>query len=202
MQLDMPVLETERLRVRPFTRDDLDAIHAILDVALAGTPADGGWTRQQRADWLEWSVRAYPALAQLYQPPYGDRAVVLRDSGSVIGAAGLVPVLAPLGQLPGWGWHPAGPAARLMVAEVGLYWAIDPRHQRQGYASEAGRALCGFAFNQLRLRRIVALTDHANAASQGVMRRLGMRLERNPLPEPPWLQVVGVLDHPELSGAA
>jgi len=29
-----------------------------------------------------------------------------------------------------------------------------------------------------------------------VMRKLGMRIERNPLPEPHWLQIVGVLDHP------
>jgi hypothetical protein len=28
-----------------------------------------------------------------------------------------------------------------------------------------------------------------------VMRKLGMRIERNPLPEPPWLQIVGVLDN-------
>ena len=27
------------------------------------------------------------------------------------------------------------------------------------------------------------------------MRKLGMRLERNPSPEPPWLQVVGVLEN-------
>ena len=38
-------------------------------------------------------------------------------------------------------------------------------------------------------------TDYPNLASQGVMRRLGVRLERNPQSEPPWLQMVGVLDH-------
>ncbi len=53
-----------------------------------------------------------------------------------------------------------------------------------------------YAFDTLRVRRIVATTEHDNAGSQGVMRRLGMRLERNPFPEPPWLQVVGVLDNP------
>jgi hypothetical protein len=29
----------------------------------------------------------------------------------------------------------------------------------------------------------------------GVMRKLGMHLERNPYPEPPWLQVVGVIEN-------
>jgi hypothetical protein len=42
----------------------------------------------------------------------------------------------------------------------------------------------------------VATTEHANIASIGVMRKLGMRIERNSLSEPPWLQVVGVLEHP------
>ena len=49
------------------------------------------------------------------------------------------------------------------------------------------------AFAEFRLRRIIATTEYDNHASQAVMRRLGMRLERNPLPEPLWLQVVGIL---------
>jgi hypothetical protein len=31
------------------------------------------------------------------------------------------------------------------------------------------------------------------------MRKLGMRLARNPWPQPFWFQVVGVLDHPDLA---
>ena len=50
-----------------------------------------------------------------------------------------------------------------------------------------------FAFTELSAARIVATTEHANLASQRVMQKLGMELRRNPLPEPPWLQVVGVL---------
>ena len=45
-----------------------------------------------------------------------------------------------------------------------------------------------------RLRRVIAETDEVNAASIGVMRKLGMRIERNAIGEPPWLQVVGVLE--------
>lgn len=79
--------------------------------------------------------------------------------------------------------------------EVGLFWAIDPTQQGRGYATEAARALVAHAFGRLRLRRIIATTEYENVASQGVMRKLGMRVERNPLPEPPWLQIVGVLDN-------
>ena len=55
--------------------------------------------------------------------------------------------------------------------------------------------MVSYAFNQLRLRRIVATTENDNARSVGVMRRLGMRLERNPRPEPAWFQTVGILDN-------
>ena len=51
-----------------------------------------------------------------------------------------------------------------------------------------------FAFKQLLLKRIIATTEYTNVASQGVMRKIGMRVTRNPLTEPGWLQVVGVLD--------
>jgi ribosomal-protein-alanine N-acetyltransferase len=56
--------------------------------------------------------------------------------------------------------------------------------------------MVAYAFGQLRLRRIVATTEHDNARSIGVMRRLGMRLELNPLAEPAWFQTVGILDGP------
>ena len=82
------------------------------------------------------------------------------------------------------------------VTEMGLFWAIDPDHQHQGYATEAAQALIDFAFQQLRVKRLIATTEYDNAASMGVMRRLGMHLEKNPLPDPPWLQVVGILEHP------
>jgi hypothetical protein len=29
------------------------------------------------------------------------------------------------------------------------------------------------------------------------MRRLGMRIDRNPYPDPPWFQVVGILENPD-----
>ena len=33
------------------------------------------------------------------------------------------------------------------------------------------------------------------AASMGVMRKLGMRIEKNPLSKPAWFQVVGILEN-------
>ena len=192
----MPILETDRLLIRPFALADLDAIHEILDVELgAADVGDAGANQyEQRREWLQWTVMSYAELAKLYQPPYGDRAVMIKDTRQLIGACGYAPCLFPFGQLPAYGLDPTAPG--LNSTEFGLYYAISPAQQRRGYAAEATQALIDYAFTELRLRRIVATTTYDNAGSMGVMRRLGMRLERNPYPDPPWLQVVGILDHP------
>ena len=64
----------------------------------------------------------------------------------------------------------------------------------QCYATEAGRALVGYAFETLGLARIAYGVDGANTRSVGVMRRLGFRLERNLHPDGAGA-VVGVLDN-------
>lgn len=80
------------------------------------------------------------------------------------------------------------------TTEFGLFYAISPIHQRQGFATEAAQALVDYSFQRLRLKRIVAKTAYGNIASIGVMKKLGMRIEKNPQAEPPWLQIVGVVD--------
>ncbi len=109
-----------------------------------------------------------------------------------------MPCLNAFEQLPGLapGGAPAVPAPGRYSAEFGLFYAVSPAHQRQGYAAEAAQALVDYAFQLLHLKRVVATTSYDNAASQGVMRKLGMRIEHNPSPEPPWLQVVGFLEAP------
>jgi [ribosomal protein S5]-alanine N-acetyltransferase len=188
--MDMPTLHGARVDVRRFAMDDLDAIHRILDVELDGLAGADHLAARRR--WLEWSVLNYDALASLHQPPYGDRAVVLRETGELIGACGLAPALMPFDQLPSRGAASSG----LTSSEIGLYWAIAPTHQRRGYAAEAGQLLIDYAFSGLRLARIVATTEYDNLASQRVMLKLGMALERNPHAEPPWMQIVASLENP------
>jgi RimJ/RimL family protein N-acetyltransferase len=189
-------LTTGRLLIRCFEPDDLPVIHRILDQTFGdGSRVDDPAASRERRSWLEWSILSEKWLAELHQPPYGDRAITLQASGQVIGAVGYVPLLMPFEQMPDLGGA-ALPAAR-STPEVGLFWTIDPRHQRRGYASEAARAMIAHAFQALRLKRIMANTDFTNLASQGVMLKVGMRLARNPWPEPHWLQVIGVLDNPD-----
>ncbi len=186
--------DTSRLTIRPLKLDDLDRIHVILNACFGDSPMD------ERREWLDWTVRNYVALARLHQPLYGERGVVLKATGELIGAVGIAPALGPYQRLPSFRKN-GEPEDTFNQPEFGLFWAIAPEHQRKGYASEAAQALIDYMFSELNLRRIIATTEFENEGSQAVMRKLGMVVEQNPTPgEPFWFQVVGTLYHPAVKG--
>lgn len=185
------IIETDRLIIRAFVSDDLPVIHRILNQTFA---VDGqAVALEERRSWLQWSMLNQEWFPKLYQPPYGDRAISLKSTGEVIGAVGYVPLLDVYEQIPQL-CDSSAPGS-YTTAEVGLFWVIDPAQQQQGYATEAAQAMIDYAFKQMRLKRIIAATEYENIASQGVMKKVGMTITRNPLPDPPWLQVVGVLEN-------
>jgi RimJ/RimL family protein N-acetyltransferase len=162
----MPVLETERLVIRPFVMYDLADVHRLLDAELrAGGPMAGeAEALARRAQWLQWTVLNYEQLAYLRQPPYGDRGVVLKSTGQLIGACGFVPCLGPLAKLPGFSPGRSEGDPSLWSAGVGLCYAVAPAHQRCGYATEAAQALVDHAWQRMHLSRVIAMTTHDNVA--------------------------------------
>ena len=58
-------------------------------------------------------------------------------------------------------------------AEIG--YGILEEHQRQGYAAEAVRAACRWAFGHAEVKSLEAETDAENAASQRVLEKCGFR---------------------------
>lgn len=192
--MELPPLITERLLIRPFAESDLSSVLEVLQIS-------GGEPRARTERYVRHGALNAIVLAELGQPPYGDRAVVLRATDGIVGICGLVPAFGPFEQLRPADEEPARPRARsLNRPEVGLYYEIHPDHRRRGYATEAARALVESAFTQLRVAQIVATTERDNLASQAVMRRLGMRMHENALDEPDWFQVVGVLQNPAAAG--
>lgn len=190
----MPVLSTGRLVIRPFEEEDLPAVHRILDLEL-----NEGWSQVERRRYIDWRILSYAHLGALYQPPYGERAIVRQADDEIVGVCGLVPSMGPFGLLPSFSEVPIEDR-HLSFPEVGLYYALAPKEQGKGYATEAARALIDYGFSAWNLHRIVATTTRDNARSMSVMRRLGMKVERNPEPEPEWFQVIGVLPNPALGG--
>lgn len=182
----IPTLETEHLIIRELTMEDLETVNHVLNESTGvDTP------REIRERWLQWTVLGYEMFAMLKQPHYGERGITLKNTGELIGAIGIVPYIDSFGQIEAFNSRPDDPA----TAEVGMYWAVLPAHQRQGYATEAARALVHYLFSHLKLGRIIATTGYNNLASQAVMRKIGMTVERAKKPLPPDIYVVGVLDN-------
>jgi ribosomal-protein-alanine N-acetyltransferase len=189
--LIIPTLRTSRLEIRTLREADLVPCHQLYDdIAWSDLTLSGAERLARRRSWIAWSIDSEREFARLRQPPYGDRAIVWRESDEFVGLVGLVPAMAPFGLLPSFGEERAARA----TCEFGLFWAVSPAWQGSGVATEAAKALIAHAFEALEIERVVATTDHDNLASQGVMRRLGMTLERNPWPDPPWFQTVGRLN--------
>jgi [ribosomal protein S5]-alanine N-acetyltransferase len=186
--MPLPVLTTERLTIRPATPDDAPAWQSLMAGAFQSDA-----TLEETRETLIWASANYRELARMHQPPYGDYAVMLNETGELIGSVGIVPSAIP------WGVFEHGleeSRRNLLTPEFGLFWAVHPDHWGKGYAGEAAQPVINFMFNEFDAKRMVATTEFTNLASQRVMEKLGMRLMKNPYPHPFWFQVVGIVDHP------
>jgi ribosomal-protein-alanine N-acetyltransferase len=186
-QLAAMILETSRLLIRPLNDADFPAYREFIAATAKAV-------NQAPPELLfEWYKTGAAAQAILYQPPYGDRACLLKSTNEFIGAVGLVPCLDFFGMIPELGIRDA---ANVKTPEVGIFYAIHPDHRKKGYASEAVSALIHYAFESLNLRRVIATTSQDNLASQSVMRKTGMRICKNPSAGPDWLQIVAFIENP------
>lgn len=148
----MTTIATARLVVREFTGDDLVALHAIISLPevvryQTEDPTDEDGTRAV-LERIREAAGARPRLVF-------DFAVV--HGGELVGRVGMKR------------------AADSRLAT--LWFEVAPAHHGRGYATEAARALLGFAFEDVGLHRVAGDCDPRNPASARVMERLGMRRE-------------------------
>lgn len=171
-------IETERLLLRPWRDDeaDRDAYARLCADAEVMRHIGAGVTldREQAAEQLRGFV------AHWERHGYGLRAAVERDSGEVVGFVGVM--------------RAGQPGVRPGDVEIG--WRLARARWGRGYATEGARAVRDHAFQQLRLARLVAFVRPANDGSIGVMRKLGMRLEKEALCSHGLPMRIYVLDHP------
>ena len=136
-----------------FTLDDLDdlsLVYADADVMryLSGHPL----SREETAGWLNYFLTGWENYG------FGWWAVVLKESGELIGHCGLQFI------------H--------VTPEVEVIYGLATAYWRKGLASEAARACLRYGFEQLRLDRIYALADPGNVGSHRVMERVGLRYDK------------------------
>jgi RimJ/RimL family protein N-acetyltransferase len=152
--LPQPVLETVRLRLRPWEERDLAPFAALNadPVVMRHFP---GTLDRAGSDALVARIEA-----RRREVGFCFAAAERRADGALLGLVGLGRMRMP--EVP-----------RLDGA-VEVAWRLGRAHWGRGYATEAARAWLGWGFAALGLKEIVAITVPANLASQAVMRRLGM----------------------------
>lgn len=155
-------LETERLILRPYSMDDLNALHEALDLHPDVWRFDPGYerTKDERAELLRYRI------LQHERNEFGECAVVRKQDRRLIGYCGL--------QLYVWEHAP------LSTPEVELYYKLARDCWREGYATEACRAMIEHAFTKLKLHRIVTWTARENVRSVALLKRLGMTIRDDP----------------------
>lgn len=151
-------VRTARLSIRPATPDDVDAT----------------WAFRRLPEVCEWVTHLPPdrdAYAAMFVDPdrLSKTLVVERDS-TVIGD-----LMLAIGDA----WAQAEIAERAARTQAELGWTLDPAHAGQGYATEAVGELIRICFEDLGLRRVIALCFADNEASWRLMERVGMRREEH-----------------------
>ncbi len=146
-----PTLETERLILRPFREDDVDAYAAVLQApevrASLHLPDDVG-----REDaWLGMAQQ----LGQWELRGTGQWALEEKATGIFVGRGGMF--FPERSDWPG--------------IEIG--WTLHPAQWGKGYATEAGAAAVEYAFAHHDVDELYSLILLENHASQAVARRLG-----------------------------
>ena len=142
----VPILETERLRLREFCESDLERWAAVMaDAATVRYVGNQQLSREETWRRLLTSGGLWPMYG------FGYWAAERKDDGLLVGHVGLADfkrdMTPPIEGLP----------------EAG--WIFAPDAHGQGYASEALGAVLGWTDRALPGREIVAIIDPENSTS-------------------------------------
>ncbi len=150
MTLATPILDTARLRLRPFTDADAAALFALHSSARVLRYWDAPpWSEPARAE------RFITACRTMADEGTGARVAIDRVcDGAFIGWCSLTR------------WNPE-------YRSASLGYCFDDAAWGHGYATEAAHALLRWAFGTLDLNRVQAETDTRNVASARVLEKVG-----------------------------
>ena len=145
------MIETERLLLREYTRDDFDVLYEIVSdpETMAHYPAPFDEDRARR--WIEWNLENYA------QYGFGLWAVILKETEEFIGDCGLT----------------LQNIDREMLPEIGYH--IHKKYWRQGFAKEAARAVRDWAFLNTEYDTLYSYMKYTNEGSWRTAMANGMK---------------------------
>lgn len=148
------ILETSRLILREFRREDVDPMLAVLGdpVAMQFYPA-----AYDRAGVEAWIARNWERYSR---DGFGLWAMALKTTGEVIGDCGCV----------------SQEVDGQKEIEIGYHVRRDL--WRMGYATEAAKACLEYAFSKLDAERVISMIRPENLQSRRVAEKNGLACER------------------------
>jgi [ribosomal protein S5]-alanine N-acetyltransferase len=154
MPATMPTLETERLRLRAFMLEDASEFERL----IAPKEVTDGTLSFPHPVPEGWGVERINRMFERFENgEHIEFAICTRVTGDLIGGIGL------------------GITARHKRGGLGYWLGVD--YWRQGYATEAARAVLTYGFQTLELHRIEAGYYPRNPASGRVLEKIGMQRE-------------------------
>ncbi len=151
------IVETDRLVVRLLRHSDVDAMNRVFGDPEVMRFGNGVQTSEWVRNWLCCCLANYQEKSGV-----GPWAVIEKSSAEVIGYCGMFYFSNVCGQ----------PETEIGYRLARSYWG-------RGYATEAARAVLNYAFNILRLPRLISIIDPFNVRSIRVAEKLGMRYEKD-----------------------
>ena len=150
----MIILQSSRLYVRRYTIDDVEMFYA-----LNGDPELMQYIRpamnfEQSKKFLEENIQFYEM-----HPMLGRWALVTKSNDQIVGSLSLLPL-------------PNSSDAHIGYVLFKPYWGF-------GFAAEIVKAGIEYAFDELQMNTLTAITYAQNAASQKVLLRNGFSFERS-----------------------
>jgi len=148
---NMKPLETERLILRKFRRDDFEALYSFL------SRPDNSTYSYYWPD-SEDGVRAFinESIRNAESNPCDDMqyAAITKAGNALIGSCNFV-----------------------LTSDSNIGWIVNKDYWNQGYGTEMGKAMLWLGFEEFCLRRIVACCDAENVGSFRIMEKIGMPRE-------------------------
>lgn len=151
----IPMITTPRLVLRPFTLSDFDALFKIVQEPdiFRYFPTQSAWPMDKVERYINYQIAHW----QKYK--YGHWAVVIRETGQIIGWNGLE-------------YLPDTDETEVGYLLNGMFWG-------KGMATEAAKAAVKFGINKVGLKEIIGLTHPENIASQRVLEKSGLSFTRS-----------------------
>ena len=146
------IIETERLILREMQPGDFDALYRVLADSDIMRHYPYTFDEKRVRGWIERNMERYRIFG------FGLWAVCLKESGEVIGDCGLT--MQNIGGV--------------IKPEIGYHIRADK--QRMGYAKEAAKAVCDWAFENTPFCEIYSYMKYSNEPSAKTAAAYGCRL--------------------------